>query len=1080
MAPDLRPIGSLLQANPARLLLALTACLLLLSVAIRSAKLDGRLASWLQRDSQLGDQLEQANAALAEGAGSTGQLLLQTPRKEGTDVLSVEALMVHLEALAVATHVTVDLFDVSWSLKDLCFTPTLPDYDGLHVTLALENMMPCFIRTPLDCFWEGAKLHGPEQPVSMGAMGPMLKWTSLNPIPMIEALHRNHPHASFPYPTLLTWMRRVGITSGYQMKPCLDPSDPNCPDTAPNKLSNQAPVVGATITGGCHGVASAQMHWREEEIVAGIERNKSGLITKAQALQSTIELMGEQDMYDYWRKTSKVQDINNWSAEKARLILESWQRRFTEELAHFARTSSASAAFKIHTITSRSTVEPMNVYSLLDLTNLEYCFILMTIFTCIAYPPFELAKSHTINSLKCVVLAIVTSSAVGLSLVASLGLASFMDLPFNMATLQILPPLALLLGFNQNFTVAKVFSRRLKQQSRPEQLTADCLYEILPLITIESLVHMVAFGVAAIIPIAATRAFALQAIIHIFVSTLSTLLLIPSIIITFISCRPTNKIDTHDELMQERPGKFFKPRSNSPFQFSSRSDQKSSLNDAKTDNTSIEDQIFSRLQDDLKNIRADSHQPTNIDLSVRLDTDEFTTSFKLTTSCPRTRHGASTPITTSLNSNIMKTETSTKPALPDLIASITPKPPTDDAVAPRSSVDGATLSKLPEDEVTTNKNSLGSNFLDKLIHNLATNRLTHATVCVMKIFALIAMISQITNIRYGLRLTDILARGTVEHESLYLQEKYFPIYNVFAITKGNFDYPSNQKLLHEYYRALESVDGTVQSGSHERHKFWLINFRDWLQELQQSFDIDRNKSAISVEGWTEEASDFSKLAYKLLAQTGKTDNPIDKSHVVTNRLVDSKGIINQRAFYYYLAAWVINDPFTYATSEANLKPEPKIWNYNQDDLRIEKARPIMYAQIPFLLKLPVTHDILKTISEMRRISQTFEGFNLPNLLTGVPFTYWNQFFNLEILMTIAATLGLIAVFTITALLLSDTKMAAMVTLPMATTLLELYCFLGVSSVQLNNVLAVLLLSNIGFASTNSLQYILVSSYYSSL
>ena len=29
----------------------------------------------------------------------------------------------------------------------------------------LENLFPCSIITPLDCFWEGSKLLGPEYPV---------------------------------------------------------------------------------------------------------------------------------------------------------------------------------------------------------------------------------------------------------------------------------------------------------------------------------------------------------------------------------------------------------------------------------------------------------------------------------------------------------------------------------------------------------------------------------------------------------------------------------------------------------------------------------------------------------------------------------------------------------------------------------------------------------------------------------------------------------------------------------------------------------------------------------------------------
>lgn len=1075
MAAHLRPLAAFLQANPARTLLGLTACLLLLSLAIRSAKLDGRLASWIQHDPKVADQLEHAHASLPEGTGSTSQLLLQVARKPAEDMLSSEALLVHLDALLVAAHVTVDLFDVSWTLKDLCFTPTLPDYDGLHVSLALDNMMPCAIKTPLDCFWEGAKLHGPEQPVSMGALGPKLKWTNLNPYPLVEALKQDHPHASFPYDSLLAWMRRVGISSGYQLKPCLDPSDPNCPDTAPNKNSGLMPDIGASLTGGCRGIASLQMHWREEEIVAGLQRNRStGNIVNAQALQSTIELMGEQDMYDYWRKTSKVQDINNWSAEKARLVIESWQRRLKEELTLFARTSPSSKHFKIHTITSRTTTEPMDAYSLLDLTNLEYCFILMTIFTIITYPSFKLSSSTSSNLLKNTLLPLVTSSAVGLTLVASLGIAAFVDLPFNMATLQILPPLALLYGFGQNLMVAGVFSRQLcgssPKQSAEVSIT-ECLHELLPMIITESLTHMTTLLVAAIIPIAATRAFALQAIIYVTLTSLSAMFLIPSIIITFNSCRPQSDSEPNESSLQEKPTKSFRPRAGSPFKFStSRAELRLGAKDKISESsTSIEDQILERIQHDLKHIRADSCQPTNIDFSAQLDSGVLRTSFKLTTSHQTTNFDETSSSATSLNSLPQPTTPTNKSALPDLIASIAPTVIESNESSKPIKVDKADL-VVDKKEVPETRSTI----IQQIIVSLSTNRLTQIVVGIFKLGTLVAMLTQINNIRYGLSLTDIVARGTMEHESLYLQERHFPIYNIFAITKGNFDYPSNQKLLLEYYKALERADAVVQLDVNDKPKFWLINFRDWLLELQSSFDNERNKSTISVDGWTDEASDLAKLAYKLLAQTGKHDNPIDKNLVETNRLVDSKGVINQKAFYYYLAAWVVNDPFTYATSEANFKPEPKIWNYNPDDLRVEKARPISYAQIPLLIKLPADQDNLKRISELRRISQAFEEFNLPNLLNGVPFIYWEQFANLDLVMIVAAISSVVIVFIVIGFLMSDVNLAILIASPMAVTLLELYCLLGVTLVQFNNILAVLLLANTGYASTHAVHYIVVS------
>ncbi len=50
---------------------------------------------------------------LGEGAGSTHQILIQTPRQEtGTgSVLHRDAMMAHLRAVQAATKVTVDMFD---------------------------------------------------------------------------------------------------------------------------------------------------------------------------------------------------------------------------------------------------------------------------------------------------------------------------------------------------------------------------------------------------------------------------------------------------------------------------------------------------------------------------------------------------------------------------------------------------------------------------------------------------------------------------------------------------------------------------------------------------------------------------------------------------------------------------------------------------------------------------------------------------------------------------------------------------------------------------------------------------------
>ena len=135
-------------------------------------------------------------------------------------------------------------------------------------------------------------------------------------------------YTSFPFDVFRDYMKRAGINSGYQEKPCLDPLDPDCPLSSPNKGTHRAPDIGAELTGGCYGFATRYMHWPEQLIVGGVTKNKTGYIRQAGGLQSMVQLMGPKDMFDYWSSTYKVHSIN-WSVEKAKEILENRDKMLT-------------------------------------------------------------------------------------------------------------------------------------------------------------------------------------------------------------------------------------------------------------------------------------------------------------------------------------------------------------------------------------------------------------------------------------------------------------------------------------------------------------------------------------------------------------------------------------------------------------------------------------------------------------------------------------------------------------------------------------------------------------------------------
>ncbi len=50
-----------------------------------------------------------------------------------------------------------------------------------------------------------------------------------------------------------------------------------------------------------------------------------------------------------------------------------------------------------------------------------------------------------------------------------------------------------------------------------------------------------------------------------------------------------------------------------------------------------------------------------------------------------------------------------------------------------------------------------------------------------------------TKLRLGLPITDVVPSHSAEWEFLTAQSKLFPVYNIRAVTKSNFDYPNNQK-----------------------------------------------------------------------------------------------------------------------------------------------------------------------------------------------------------------------------------------------------------------------------------------------
>lgn len=111
---------------------------------------------------RLEKELAYTQKSLGEMESTTHQLLIQTPKNADASVLHPQALLTHLKVLEKATSIQIDMFDTTWSLRDMCNVPTTPQFDLLYIEQIFEGLIPCSIITPLDCFWEGSKLLGPK------------------------------------------------------------------------------------------------------------------------------------------------------------------------------------------------------------------------------------------------------------------------------------------------------------------------------------------------------------------------------------------------------------------------------------------------------------------------------------------------------------------------------------------------------------------------------------------------------------------------------------------------------------------------------------------------------------------------------------------------------------------------------------------------------------------------------------------------------------------------------------------------------------------------------------------------------
>uniref|UniRef100_A0A8C2L0L4 Patched 1 n=1 Tax=Cyprinus carpio TaxID=7962 RepID=A0A8C2L0L4_CYPCA len=517
-------LGCYIQKNCGKFLVVGLLIFGAFAVGLRAANLETDMEKlWVEVGGRVSQELKYTRQKIGEEAMFRPQLMIQMPRQEGANILTVEALKQHLDSAIKASRVHIYMYNRQWNLEHLCYK------SGEFVTetnFIIEKLHPCLIITPLDCFWEGAKLHSGT--VYLPGKDPV-QWTNFDPMGFIAELKM----LKYPVDSWEEMLIKAEVGHGYMDRPCLNPADPDCPLSAPNKNMTRPLDVARVLTGGCYGLSKKYMKWQEELIVGGTKKNNSGRLLSAQALQTIFTLMTPKQMYEHFKGYEEVSHLS-WNEDKAAAILKAWLRRYSEAVQ---QSVSVNSSQKVLTFTTTTLEDILKSFSEVSVIRIASGYLLMLAYACLTMLRWDCAKSQGAVGLAGVLL-------VTLSVAAGLGLCSLLGISFNAATTQVLPFLALGVGVDDVFLLAHAFSETGQNKRIPfEDRTGECLKRTGASVALTSISNVTAFFMAALIPIPALRAFSFQAAVVVVFNFAMVLLIFPAILSMDLYRREDRRFD---------------------------------------------------------------------------------------------------------------------------------------------------------------------------------------------------------------------------------------------------------------------------------------------------------------------------------------------------------------------------------------------------------------------------------------------------------------------------------------------------------------------------------------------------------
>uniref|UniRef100_A0A673MBF8 Protein patched homolog 1-like n=1 Tax=Sinocyclocheilus rhinocerous TaxID=307959 RepID=A0A673MBF8_9TELE len=979
-------LGCYIQKNCGKFLVVGLLIFGAFAVGLRAANLETDVEKlWVEVGGRVNQELKYTRQKIGEEAMFSPQLMIQTPRQEGSNILTVEALKQHLDSAIKASRVHVYMYNSLWELIG-------------------------------------------KDPV---------QWTNFDPMGFIAELKM----LKYPVDSWEEMLVKAEVGHGYMDRPCLNPADPDCPLSAPNKNMTRPFDVARVLTGGCYGLSKKYMHWQEELIVGGTKKNDSGKLLSAQALQTMFQLMTPKQMYEHLKGYEEVSHIN-WNEDIAAAILEAWHRRYSEVVQ---QSVSVNSSQKVLTFTTTTLEDILKSFSDVSVIRIASGYLLMLAYACLTMLRWDCAKSQGAVGLAGVLL-------VTLSVAAGLGLCSLLGISFNAATTQVLPFLALGVGVDDVFLLAHAFSETGQNKRIPfEDRTGECLKRTGASVAMTSISNVTAFFMAALIPIPALQAFSLQAAVVVVFNFAMVLLIFPAILSMDLYRREDRRFDIFCC--------FVSPCANRVIQLEPQAASADSSAESSRCSPPPSYSSHSFAQ----------HTQITMQSTVQLRTEyDPRTQAYYTTAEPHS-HISVQPYAPNPNPNHNNNNNNNR----NNSSSAGPGPASDTASC--QSPDGVSstrdlLSQFGESSLRCLEPPCSRWTFASFAEKHYAPFLLQPTTKVVVIFLFLALLGVslygTTRVRDGLELTDIVPRETGEYDFIRAQFRYFSFYNMYVVTQ-KADYAQIQPQLYELHQHFGTVKYVLWEENGQLPRMWLHYFRDWLQGLQEAFDKEWQAGRIT-QGNYRNGSDDGVLAYKLLVQTGRRDKPVNMNLLTRQRLVSADGIINPNAFYIYLTAWVSNDPVAYAASQASIRPHPPEWLHDRTDsipvsrLNIPAAEPIEYAQFPFYLNgLRETPQFVEAIESVRSICSNYSRQGLPSYPNGYPFLFWEQYVGLRHWLLLSISVVLACTFLVCAVFLLNPWTAGIIVLVLSLMTVELFGMMGLIGIKLSAVPVVILIASVG-------------------